>query len=65
MKRSELKSKIEDIITELLSEEAVAWEPSTKTQAKQQIKKSKLSTNAKADAEKEIDQNPSGIISNV
>ncbi len=66
MKISELKNQIEEFIVEVLSEgEAVAWGPSNKNQAKQNIEKSKLGADAKKEAKKEIDDNPSGMISNV
>jgi hypothetical protein len=67
MKRKELKDYIRtEIINELsLEEEAVAWNTANKNKAKQQIEKSKLSGDAKKEAKDEIDQNPSGLISNV
>ena len=65
MKRSELKSKIEEVITELLSEEGVAWSSGTKANAKKQIDTSKLDSKTKQDAKAEIDQNPSGLINNL
>lgn len=67
MKRKELYNFIrEEIINELsLDEESVAWSSATKNKAKQQIDKSKLPGDAKKEAKDEIDQNPSGIISNV
>lgn len=66
MKISELQQTIKEIIIEILSEgETVAWGTSNKNQAKQNIEKSKLAADAKKEAKKEIDDNPSGIISNV
>ena len=67
MKRKELKDYIRtEIINELsLEEEAVAWNTANKNKAKQQIDKSKLSGDTKKEAKDEIDQNPSGLISNV
>ena len=65
MKRKDLYNYIKEEIVNALSEESVAWSSNTKSQAKQQIDKSKLSSDAKKSAKDEIDQNPSGLISNV
>ena len=65
MKRKELYNYIREEIIGTLSEESVAWSSSTKSQAKQHIDKSKLSSDAKKQAKDEIDQNVSGLISNV
>jgi len=47
MKRKDLKAYIRTEIINELSEESVAWASSTKSTAKQQIDKSKLSGDAK------------------
>jgi hypothetical protein len=65
MKRKDLYKYVRTEIINELTEEAVAWNSSNKTGAKQQIDKSKLSGDAKTQAKAEIDQNPSGLISNV
>jgi DNA repair exonuclease SbcCD nuclease subunit len=65
MKRKDLYNYIKEEIVTALSEESVAWNSSTKSQAKQHIDKSKLSSDAKKQAKDEIDQNASGLISNV
>jgi len=65
MKRKDLYNYIKEEIVNTLSEESVAWSSSTKSTAKQQIDKSKLSGDAKKQAKDEIDQNASGLISNV
>ena len=65
MKRKELYNYIREEIVNTLSEESVAWTSATKSTAKQQIDKSKLDSNAKKAAKDEIDQNSSGLISNV
>jgi hypothetical protein len=65
MKRKDLIKYIKEEIVGALSEESVAWSSSTKSQAKTHIDKSKLSSDAKKQAKDEIDQNASGLISNV
>jgi hypothetical protein len=65
MKRKDLYNYIKEEIVNTLSEESVAWSSDTKSKAKIQIDKSKLSGDAKKQAKDEIDQNASGLISNV
>jgi hypothetical protein len=65
MKRKDLYNYIKEEIVGALSEESVAWASDTKSKAKIQIDKSKLSGDAKKQAKDEIDQNTSGLISNV
>jgi len=65
MKRKDLYNYIKEEIVGALSEESVAWASDTKSKAKIQIDKSKLSGDAKKQAKDEIDQNASGLISNV
>jgi|LakMenEpi03Aug12_release.lakeMendotaPanAssembly.Ray.scaffolds.fasta_scaffold425878_2 hypothetical protein len=65
MKRKDLIKYIKEEIVTALSEESVAWSSNTKSQAKQHIDKSELSSDAKKQAKDEIDQNASGLISNV
>jgi len=65
MKHKDLYNYIKEEIVGALSEESVAWASDTKSKAKIQIDKSKLSGDAKKQAKDEIDQNASGLISNV
>jgi len=65
MKRKDLYNYIKEEIVNTLSEESVAWSSDTKSKAKMQIDKSKLSGDAKKQTTDEIDQTSSGLISNV
>ena len=68
MKLSELRKRIEDTITEILSEgenKDIVWNSSNRNDAKIEVDRSRLSSDAKKETKAQIDQNPSGIITNV